>query len=268
MPDGRALPCRALARSPPPLVLLPLLIDPPSSCALSCRGSLDQDGSPPGASRSPPHPAAPVLGAVRGGLHRGPAAPALRPGLQVGAGVCGVTAPGRRRGLSGERGTEAAGRQASRSLPQRLASRESCWRCAGRRCCSPPAAASSGTCGRSARSGRCRCAGGPACPWASHCSLARHQCAWAAGTAKIAPPGLGAQATLDRQQPTLQRPKPVQEWTVPQSWFAHFYAIGACWNVLVGALFLATAYSTLGAWGQVGGRGPRSGGGRAGGGRG
>lgn len=45
-----------------------------------------------------------------------------------------------------------------------------------------------------------------------------------------------------------------QDWTVPQSWFGHFYAIGACWNVLVSALFLCSYFPTLTPWAQVGAR--------------
>jgi 3-oxo-5-alpha-steroid 4-dehydrogenase 3 / polyprenol reductase len=33
---------------------------------------------------------------------------------------------------------------------------------------------------------------------------------------------------------------PLSDWTVPQRWFSHFYAIGAIWNTLVTLLFLAS----------------------------
>lgn len=38
---------------------------------------------------------------------------------------------------------------------------------------------------------------------------------------------------------------------MPQAWFAHFYAIGACWNVVVAALFLTTSYPGMDPWSQV-----------------
>jgi hypothetical protein len=39
---------------------------------------------------------------------------------------------------------------------------------------------------------------------------------------------------------------------MPQAWFGHFYAIGACWNIIVATLFLRSRYyATLDSWGQV-----------------
>ena len=39
---------------------------------------------------------------------------------------------------------------------------------------------------------------------------------------------------------------PISDWTVPQSWFGHFYAIGALWNIFTASLFIASPYfSTL-----------------------
>lgn len=35
---------------------------------------------------------------------------------------------------------------------------------------------------------------------------------------------------------------PLSDWTVPQSWFGHFYALGAAWNILVTTLFLSSSY--------------------------
>ncbi|GAB4822043.1 hypothetical protein N2152v2_009089 [Parachlorella kessleri] len=45
---------------------------------------------------------------------------------------------------------------------------------------------------------------------------------------------------------------PLSDWTVPQAWFGHFYAVGAGWTALIGPLFLRSAsYSSLGSWGQA-----------------
>jgi len=35
---------------------------------------------------------------------------------------------------------------------------------------------------------------------------------------------------------------PLSDWTVPQRWFAHFYALGACWNAAVAWLLLTSPY--------------------------
>jgi 3-oxo-5-alpha-steroid 4-dehydrogenase 3 len=32
---------------------------------------------------------------------------------------------------------------------------------------------------------------------------------------------------------------PLSSWTVPQRWFAHFYALGASWNAVVGYLLVS-----------------------------
>lgn len=39
---------------------------------------------------------------------------------------------------------------------------------------------------------------------------------------------------------------PLSDWTVPQRWFAHFYAVGAAWNAVVAYLLLGSPfYATL-----------------------
>jgi 3-oxo-5-alpha-steroid 4-dehydrogenase 3 len=35
---------------------------------------------------------------------------------------------------------------------------------------------------------------------------------------------------------------PLSDWTVPQRWFGHFYALGAAWNAAVAALLLGSPY--------------------------
>ena len=37
---------------------------------------------------------------------------------------------------------------------------------------------------------------------------------------------------------------PLSDWTVPQRWFAHFYALGAAWNAVVAYLLLASPFYT------------------------
>ena len=37
---------------------------------------------------------------------------------------------------------------------------------------------------------------------------------------------------------------PLSDWTIPQGFFAHFYAVGAAWNVLVTALFVLALRSS------------------------
>lgn len=35
---------------------------------------------------------------------------------------------------------------------------------------------------------------------------------------------------------------PLSDWTVPQRWFGHFYALGAAWNATVAYLLLGSPY--------------------------
>ena len=39
---------------------------------------------------------------------------------------------------------------------------------------------------------------------------------------------------------------PLSDWTVPQIWFGHFYALGATWNILITAVFISSScYQSL-----------------------